>query len=222
MGINKGDKTKVRVIVADDHQIVRVGLRAMLEKSGDIEVVAEAANGRAAVEAVRNLSPDVVIFDISMPDLNGIEATRQIHVASPGVKVIALSAHSDQRFVVGMLEAGASAYLLKTCSFEELTYAIHCVINNQAYLSPDVANTVIKDYVSGGHLGHTASSLTNREREVLQLMAEGRNTKDIALNLNLSVKTVEAHRQRIMDRLNIHNVAELTKYAVREGLTPLE
>ncbi len=218
----KTSKAKIKVVLADDHQIVRTGLRAMLEKSGDIEVVTEAANGRTAVEAVQSLSPDVVIFDISMPDLNGIEAARQIHAASPDVKVIALSMHSDQRFVAGMLEAGASAYLLKTCSFEELTSAIHCVINNQSYLSPDIAHIIIKDYTSTGHLEHMATSLTNREREVLQLMAEGRNTKEVALQLNVSIKTVETHRQRIMDRLNIYNVAELTKYAIREGLTPLE
>lgn len=208
----------IRVLLADDHKIVREGLRSLLEKQHGIEVIAEAENGRTAVRLARKLSPDVVVMDIAMPDLNGIGATFQIIAESPGVKVIALSMHSDRRFVARMFKAGASGYLLKDCAFEELDRAINAVVANQIYLSPGIAGVVVEDFVS--HLPDT--DLTPRECEVLQLLAEGNGTKQIASRLHVSVKTIEAHRRQIMEKLGIHSIAELTKYAIREGLTSLE
>jgi DNA-binding NarL/FixJ family response regulator len=203
---------------------MREGLRSLIEKQPDMEVVAEAENGRMAVQLVRKLFPEVVVMDIGMPDLNGIEATRQILANNPKVKVIALSMHSAKRFVVEMLKSGSSGYLLKDCAFEELALAIRTVIANQIYVSPGITDTIIKDYVH--NLSKTefsvASILTPREREVLQLLAEGKTTKQIAVSLNVSVKTIETYRQQIMHKLNLHSVAELTRYAIREGITSLE
>jgi DNA-binding NarL/FixJ family response regulator len=213
----------IKIILVDDHKIVRDGLRALLERHSNMEVVAEASDGRTAIKQVRELNPDVVVMDITMPDLNGIEATRQIVNEFSDVKVVALSVHSDKRFVTGMLKAGASGYLLKDCAFEELADAIRSVSENHTFLSPEISDIVIKDYVHQSSTGRiTTSSLTAREREVLQLMAEGNDTKTIASNLHVSVKTVETHRQHIMGKLNTHSIAELTKYAIREGLTSLE
>jgi DNA-binding NarL/FixJ family response regulator len=203
---------------------MREGLRKLIEKQPDMEVVAEAENGRTAVQLAQKLFPEVVVMDIGMPDLNGIEATRQILANNPKVKVIALSMHSAKRFVVEMLKSGSSGYLLKDCAFEELALAIHTVIANQIYVSPGITDMMIKDYVH--NLSKTefsaASILTPREREVLQLLAEGKTTKQIAVSLNVSVKTIETYRQQIMHKLNLHSVADLTRYAIREGITPLE
>jgi DNA-binding NarL/FixJ family response regulator len=214
----------VKIILADDHRIMREGLRALLEKEAGIEVIAEADNGRTTVELSRELNPDVVVIDIGMPDLNGIDATRQIVSESPAVKVIALSMHSDRKFVREMLSAGASGYLLKDSAFEELGIALTTVINNQTYLSPKIANTVVKDYLGKVEPKESKVSpaLTKREREVLQLIAEGKTTKDIASHLYVSIKTIETHRKQIMDKVGLNSVAELTKYAIREGLTSLE
>jgi DNA-binding NarL/FixJ family response regulator len=213
----------IKIILADDHKIVRDGLRSLLENQQDMEIVAEAEDGRTTVQQAQKFSPDVIIMDISMHDLNGIEATRQIIARSPGVKVLALSMHSDKRFIAGMLSAGASGYLLKESAFSELVNAIRVVVSNQTYLSPRVAGMVTEDYVH--HLSATDSSvrstITAREREVLQLLAEGKSTKQMAVQLHVSVKTIETHRQKIMDKLDIYSVAELTKYAIREGLTSL-
>lgn len=213
----------VRVIIADDHQIVRDGLRTLLEKQPEFDVVAETENGRATVYLAKKLLPDVIVMDIAMPDLNGIEATRQIVMEQPGTKIIALSMHSDKRFVSEMLKAGASAYLLKDCAFEELVTAIRTVMNNKVYLSPGIAGVVIENYLRQAPKAESSvfSILSDREREVLQLMAEGRTTKEIATHLNVSIKTVETHRMNIMTKLDIHSIAELTKYAIREGLTSL-
>ena len=212
----------IRILLADDHKIVRQGLRTLLEQEPDMEVVAEAEDGRIAVRLARELAPQVVIMDVGMPDLNGIEATRQVLADTPGLKVIALSMHSDRRFVVNMLKAGASGYLLKDSAFEELAAAIRVVMLNKTYLSPGVSDIVIKDYIQGPREDSSVFSvLTPREREVLQLMAEGKSTKQIADRLHVSVKTIETHRQQIMTKLGIHSVAELTKYAVREGLSSL-
>jgi DNA-binding NarL/FixJ family response regulator len=214
----------VKIILADDHRIMREGLRALLEKQSGMEVIAEAEDGRSTVDLAHELKPDVVVIDISMPDLNGIDATRQIIGAAPHIKVIALSMHSDRKFVREMLSAGASGYLLKDSAFEELGTALAAVINNQTYLSPKIADTVIKDYL--GKIDPTGSktspSLTSREREVLQLLAEGKTTKEIASKLCVSVKTIETHRKQIMEKVGLNSVAELTKYAIREGLTSLE
>ena len=214
----------IRVLIADDHTIMRAGLRSLLEKEDQIEVVAEAENGRRAVQLAVEHEPDVVVMDVSMPDLNGIEATSQVLESLPEAKVIALSMHTDKRFVMGMLRAGASGYLLKDCASQELANAIVSVASNKKYLSPDIAGVVIEDSLYGVQQeGETVSSLLSpREREVLQLIAEGWSTKQIAAHLYVSVKTIETHRRQIMKKLDLHNIAELTKYAIREGLTSVE
>ena len=213
----------IRVLIADDHQIMRDGLCNLLEKEGDLEVVGNADNGRTAVHLAETMSPDIVVMDIGMPDLNGIEATRQIHAQTPDVKVIALSMHADRRFVIGMLRAGATGYLLKDSAFEELTHAIRTVQSGHRYLSPVIADVVIHEYLSqvDEPSSSLSSELTPREREVLQLLAEGHSTKDIADALHVSRKTIETHRAQIMEKLDLHSIAELTKYAIREGLTAL-
>ncbi|MBM4274979.1 MAG: response regulator transcription factor [Deltaproteobacteria bacterium] len=218
------DSRKIKIIMADDHQIVRQGVRTLLTAEPDMEVVGEAENGRDTLRLVQKLSPLVVVMDISMPDLNGIEATRQIMAESPRTKVVALSMHSDSFFVLNMLKAGACGYLLKDCAVEELVKAIRTVVANKTYLSPGISDIVVKDLVNGYSMseGSVFSILTNREREVLQLMAEGKSTNSIAHRLCVSTKTVETHRKQIMTKLDIHSVAELTKYAVRQGLTSLE
>lgn len=214
----------IKIMLVDDHQIVRIGLRSLLAAEPDMKVVAEADNGRDVPNLVRDQQPQVIIMDISMPDLNGIDATRQILAQYPSVKVIALSMHSDSLFVLNMLKAGASGYLLKDCALEELVKAIRTVVAQKTYLSPGVSDVVIKDFVSNWSNPNSSafSVLTAREREVLQLMAEGKSTNQIADCLCVSVKTVEAHRKQIMNKSGIHSVAELTKYAIRQGLTTLE
>jgi len=221
----RGEKrgSRVRILLADDHEILRSGLRGLIERQPHFEVVAEAKHGREAVKMSQKLSPDVVIMDISMPDLNGIEATRQIIGDSAKTRVIVLSVHSEQRFVAEVFKAGASGYLLKSCSFDEVLSAIRTVVAEETYLCPQIATVVRDDYLRRLMREDTSAStiLTAREREVLQLIAEGKTTKEIAFSFNLSIKTVEAHRQRIMEKLDIHSVAELTKYAIREGFTSL-
>jgi two-component system response regulator NreC len=213
-----------KILIADDHQIVRQGLRFLLEKESDLKVVAEAENGRTTVRLARELTPGVIIMDVAMPDLNGIEATRQILAESPSIKVIALSMYADRRFVVNMLKAGASGYLLKDCAFEELIRAIRVVLAHKTYLSPGVTDILVKDCQMGLPINEISAFalLTPREREVLQLMSEGNSTAKIADQLHVSIKTVESHRQQLMQKLNLRSVAELTKYAIREGLTTLE
>ncbi|MCK4850963.1 MAG: response regulator transcription factor [Phycisphaerae bacterium] len=214
----------IRIVLADDHQLFRDGLSALLAQEAELELVGEAANGRTAVELAGELAPDVVVMDISMSDLNGIEATRQIVQRTLATKVLALSMHSDRRFVEGMLQAGASGYLLKDCANEEFVRAIREVAAGRTYLSPAVAGQVVEEYVHGerAKAGALSRLLTAREREVLQLVAEGLRTKEIANRLHISSKTAETHRQQLMNKLNIHSVAELTKFAVREGLTSLD
>ncbi len=213
----------VRVVLADDHKIMREGLCSLLRNDPRVEIVGVAEDGRSAVQLVRELKPDVVVMDVAMPDLNGIDAARRIKAEQPDVRILALSMHADKRYISSMLQAGASGYLLKDCAFKELVQAIHTVSHRQVYLSPSIAALVTEDYVrqlmSKG--GSPASMLSPKEREVLQLMAEGHSTKQIAATLFLSVKTIETHRQQIMEKLDIHSVAELTKFAIREGLTSL-
>ena len=214
----------IKVLVADDHTMVREGLRSLLNAKPDIEVVAEADNGRRALELVHEVMPDVVIMDVTMPDVNGIETTHQLSAEFPDVKVIALSMHADHRLVAGMLDAGASGYLLKDCAFEELENAIRTVVANQTYLSPKITRDIIEYHVRKSPLTQSSafSVLTAKERQILQLLAEGKNTKQMAACFNISIKTVEAHRKHIMQKLNIHTISGLTKYAVREGLTNIE
>ncbi len=210
-----------RILLADDHSIVRAGLRSLLEKERDMQVVAEAEDGRSTVRLAQELSPDVVVMDISMEELNGIEATRQIVTSMPEAKIIALSMHSDEQFVAGMLTAGASGYLIKDCVVDELTQAIRTVVAHGIYLSPAISSVIVKGYLKrllrGGKV--PSSILTTKECQVLQLLAEGRTSKEIASRLNLGVRTVDNHRQQIMKKLDIHTVAGLTKYAIRQGLT---
>jgi len=213
-----------RVLLADDHKILRQGLRTLLEQEPDIQVVGEADNGRLSVKLATELAPDVVIMDVAMPDLNGIDATRRIAEAEPKARVLALSMHSDGRYVRGMLQAGARGYILKDCAAEELTRAIRTVMAGQVYVSPGVTGAIVNDYVrqlSDTEVDETAA-LTHREREVLQLLAEGGSTAHIATELSVSVKTIETHRKHIMDKLGLRSIAELTKYAIREGITALD
>jgi len=213
----------IKIILADDHKIIREGLKALLERNPSMEVVAEAKDGLTTVRLAKKLLPDIVIMDIGMPDMNGIDATSQIVSETKGIKIIALSMHSDRRFVLQMLKAGASGYLLKDSAFEELELAIQTVMSGQPYLSPKITDVVIKEYIHNIPLSDATvfSALTTREREVLQLLAEGKTTRQIAAHLNISVKTIETHRQQVMEKLNMHSIAELTKYAIREGLTSL-
>lgn len=214
----------LKILLADDHKIVRDGLKSLLKKEVSMEVIGEADNGRKTVQLARDLEPEIIIMDISMPDLNGIEATRQIVADSPDVKIIALSMHSDKRYVKGVLSAGASGYLLKDSAFEELVEAIRTVDTGRFYLSAGIAGVVVKDYVGSqaNKDALTSDILSAREREVLQLLAEGKSTKEIASDLHVSVKTIETHRQNIMQKLDIHTIAGLTRYAIREGLTSLD
>ncbi len=217
----------IRILIADDHKIMLDGLKVLIEAQPDMKVVGQALNGREAVKLAHKEKPDMVIMDVAMPGLNGLEAMRQILSENPKTKVIALSMHSDSRYVTGMLSAGASGYILKHCAFEELAHAIHTVRSNQVYLSPAIAGIVINELSqsrSPRARQHAASlsSLTSREREVLQLIAEGHSARDIAQRLHLSVKTVETHRRQMMEKLGIRSVAELTKFAIREGLTSLD
>jgi DNA-binding NarL/FixJ family response regulator len=211
----------IKILLADDHRIMREGLRSLIEKESDIKVVAEAAGGRTAVRLAREISPDVVVMDITMPDLNGIEATQQILSEAPNIKVLALSMHSDDYFVASMLKARASGYLPKDCATKELVQAIRAVVGGETYLSPKVAGIVVQGYrrVLSKSQPTRAPELTLREREVLQLVAEGETSKKIAARLQVSVKTIEAHRQQIMDKLNIRTIAGITKYAIQKGIT---
>ncbi len=211
----------IQIILAEDHRITREGLVNMLKDQPDMEVVGEAGNGREAIRLARELSPDLVIMDVTMPDLNGIDSTRIITSSPKNVKVIALSMYSDKQFVQGMMQAGASGYLLKDCAFNELAHAVRAVFKGDTYLSPGIAGIVVEDYVSKLKTSASSASsvLTRREREVLQMISEGESTRHIASKLAISIKTVETHRRQMMGKIGIRTVAGLTKYAIREGLT---
>lgn len=215
---------EVRVLLADDHQMVREGLRMILSQTSHIRVIGEAVNGLNAVELAKQLLPDVVVIDIGMPDLNGIDATRQIRAANPQIDIIGLSAHADRRYVLRMLEAGAAGYVQKSAAGEELIRAVDMVSRGKRYLSPEIAHTVVDSYVNRVFPGELSplTQLGGREREVLQLLAEGSTSKQIAVTLHISSRTVETHRRNLMKKLNLHNVAELTRYAIREGLVRLD
>jgi len=213
-----------RILLADDHKVVRDGLRVLIERQAQLEVVGEADNGREAVRMARKLKPDIVIMDIAMPDMNGVEATRRITASGRKPAVIVLSVHADKRTVVRTFEAGASGYIPKVSAFAELLRAIQIVGEGDRYISSRVAGAVLRNRLRFGaaQKAEVASELTPREREVLELIAEGATSKKIAHRLHISVKTVGSHRQNIMDKLGRHNVADLTRYAVREGLVSLE
>lgn len=213
----------IKILLADDHRLMREGLRLLLEEQPDITVVGEAENGKAAVQLAAKLIPDIVIMDISMPGLNGIDATQQILSICAKSKVIALSMHTERRTVLEMLNAGASGYLLKDCAFEEVIQAVRTVAADSTYLGTKITEIVIKDYVNRFPKNELSalSILSTREREVLQLLSEGKKTKEIGDILGVSIKTAETFRQKLMEKLNIHSIAELTKLAIREGLTSL-
>lgn len=207
---------KTRILLADDHAVVRNGFRMILAAQDDLEVVGEAANGREAVESAASLQPDVVVMDVTMPELNGIEATRRICESTPRTRVLALSMHKDSVYVREILRAGAKGYLLKDSSESDLLAAVRAVARGEGFLSPAIADAVLNDYRK--HVTNPLDLLTSREREVLQWIAEGKTNKEIAQGLNLSVYTVEAHRGRIMEKLNLHSTGELVRFAVRNGV----
>lgn len=215
---------KVRVLLVDDHVMMREGLRSIISGTTDVEVVGEASNGSQAVELAGRSVPHVVVMDVVMPGLNGIEATRRIVKSDPAVRVVALSAHTNSLLVRGMLRAGASAYVLKSRASEELLRAISEAMDGKKYLSPDIAGVVVDGYVTAlpPERDHAFAILTDRERETLQLLAEGKTTKEAAGTMHVSAKTVETHRRNMMEKLNLHSVAELTKYAIREGITSVD
>jgi DNA-binding NarL/FixJ family response regulator len=217
--------SQISVLLAEDHTIVRKGLRALLDEAEDIVVVAEAENGREAVSRTQELQPDVVIMDISMPLLNGLEATRQIKKAQPDTRVLILTVHDNEEYILQTLQAGATGYLVKHSAPAELVAAIEAAYRGESYLSPTISKTVISQAIQQNHGPQDADSvdlLTTREREILQLIAEGHSNHDISVILNISEKTVRSHRNNLTDKLDIHSTAELTLYALRKGIITLD
>lgn len=215
--------SQIRVLLVEDHGLVRAGIRALLRSFEGIDVVAEVSNGREALQLVKDHQPDVVLMDVSMPGLNGLQATARITKESPTARVLMLSIHANEEYVRQALEAGAAGYLLKGADVSELVVAIRSVARGEVYLTPAVSKHIVQQYLYGekGTPG-LLDKLTARQREILQLIAESRTTKEIARELNLSVKTVESHRTQIMERLDIHNVPGLVRYAIRAGLVPAD
>jgi DNA-binding NarL/FixJ family response regulator len=214
----------IKILLVDDHKMFRDGLRNLISQEMGLEPIGEAKDGNEAVAMAEKYSPDVMIMDLSMPGLNGLEATRKILEIRPQTKIIILSMHSDRRYVLESLKVGAKGYVLKDVDFTELVQAIHAAVNDRIYLSQKISDLVIKDFVKSAKSEDPSaySLLSAREREVLQHLAEGKGTKVIANHLNVSVKTIETYRKNLMDKLDLHSVAALTKYAIREGITPLE
>ncbi len=211
----------IKILLVDDHEIMREGMCALLKRLPDLEIVGQASDGRSGISLAKEFSPDIVIMDIGMPNLNGIEATRQLLTDNPRLKVMALSTHSDGTIVAKMLKAGASGYMLKESAFSELMEGIAAMMEGKTYLCSRISKVVFSDYVTmlSSPQWPGGETLTSRENEVLQLVAEGKTSKEISQILNVSVKTIDSHREHIMEKLSIHNVAGLTKYAVREGIT---
>lgn len=213
---------KTRILLVDDHELMREGLRSILEKEEGVEIAGECASGREAVALARELEPDVVVMDVGMKDLNGIEATRQIRSELPKVEVIALSSHSDSRYVSAMLEAGACGYVLKANAYSDLRRALQAARDHKSFLCADVTHGVVSASIGGSRSAEGPTVLSDREREVIQLLAEGLSSREIGKRLFIATSTVETHRRSIMRKLDIHNVPDLTKWAIREGLTELE
>jgi two-component system response regulator NreC len=215
---------KVRLLVADDHKIFRQGIKKLLEEEADLQVVGEAADGREAVKKATELKPDLVLMDIAMANLNGLEATRQIKKVLPETKIIMVTMHKNEEYILQSFQAGASGFILKEGAVEELVHAIRSIHQDKSFLSPTISKTLIDAYLRKMETGKTETPfdlLTDREREVLQLIAEGYTNREVAKALFISVKTVEAHRAHIMQKLNIHDVAKLVKYAIQKGLVDL-
>lgn len=217
------DNVTIKVLLADDHKIVREGIFYILDREEDIDVVGQAEDGKSTVQMALKLLPDVILMDMGMPEMNGIEATGQIIAELPQCRVIILSMYSDKRFVTQALKVGAKGYILKGCASGELVQAIRAVANDEMYICSEILEVIVDNYVkeSPGEIAKTTVELSPREREVLMLIADGKNTKEIAAIINIGIKTVETYRQQLMNKLNIFNIAVLTKYAVREGLTSL-
>lgn len=214
-----------RVLLAEDHALVRSGVRSLLEASKEFEVVGEASNGREAIEMTAQLKPDLVLMDLAMNELNGIDATRQLAISQPDVHVIIVSMHGDEQYIYESLKAGAKGYVLKSSAFKELINGIHAVCAGQTYVSPSLSNVVVNDYVrraKGDRKPSEIDKLTTREREVLQLIAEGNSSAEVAEVLYISVRTVDTHRHNIMEKLKIHSIAGLTKFAIRNGICQLQ
>jgi DNA-binding NarL/FixJ family response regulator len=215
----KKSMSPIRVVLADDHTLVRAGIRSMIERIPRVEVVGEASTGREALALVRSKLPDLVLLDIAMPDLGGLEALPQIIKNSPGVKVVVLSAYGTEQYVRRALRSGASGYMLKYAAMAELGLAINSVAKGEIYLSPSISRNIINSYLERDSAELSPlEQLTPRQREILQMIAEGTNTKEIASTLEISIKTVEAHRLQLMARLDIHDVPGLVRYAIRNGL----
>jgi DNA-binding NarL/FixJ family response regulator len=216
----------IRVILVDDHSLVRAGIRSLIQNIAGVEVIAEANNGRDAIKLIDELIPDLVLLDIAMPELNGLEVVSRISKDNTETKVIILSMHTNEEYVVQALKAGAAGYLLKDSAPNELEIAVNAVIRGETYLSPAISKHVVDSYLR--RISDVSSNrekepdiykqLTSRQREILQLIAEGNSTKEIATKLNVSIKTVETHRMQLMDRLEIHDVAGLVRYAIRMGI----
>ena len=212
----------VRILLVDDHKIMREGLRSLLEKEADFEIVAEAENGQEAVRLAHDAKPEIIIMDVAIPVMNGIEAATKIREIAPDAKIVALTMHTDKNYLTGMLRAGTVGYLLKDCAAEELVFAIRQIIAGKGFISPEIAPLILEDYSGEAHTpGKSDASLTPKEVEVLKLVADGLGTKDIAERLQVSSKTVERWRTQMMERLQLFTVAELTKYAVRKGITTM-
>lgn len=221
--IKKGKK-RIRLLLADDHPVVRKGIRSCLESLEHIEVVGEAVDGLDAVKKVKELSPDIVLMDIDMPNMNGLDATRAIREECPGTKVVILSIHTNKHYVLQIIQSGAQGYVLKDADPAELAKAIESVDSGQPFFSPDINQIVLNQYLAeaGADENSQSNALTNRERQVLAMIAEGQSNKEMANKLGVGVRTVETHRERVMNKLNIHSVAGLTKYAIANGIARLE
>lgn len=213
--------TGIRILLAEDHTLVRAGIRSLLDRIGGMEVVAEASDGQEAVRLARKHQPQLVVMDIAMAGLNGLEATRRIRAETPDARILILSMHANEQYVHQALQAGASGYLLKDAATEELELAIQAALKGQTYLSPRISRRLVDDYLKQGE-GNPADHLTPRQREILQLIAEGQSTRAIAERLHVSVKTVETHRAQLMDRLDIHDVPGLVRFAIRTGVISAE